>query len=109
MTIKPEMLGWKISNFEKASAKQTDNQAIRAGDDCRLFHREQEGFICLRYNDTELRVNSDAQNLATDALFDAFLPNIEEEEQYFLHLKLSSVVRRSKVSNSSTTIFKIEK
>ena len=109
MTIKPEKLGWKISNFEKTIAKQNDNQAIRAGDDCRLFHREQEGFICLRYNDTDLRVNSDAQNLATDALFDDFLPNTEEEEQYFMHLKLSSVVRRSKVSNSSTTIFKIEK
>ena len=46
--------------------------------------------------------------MATDVLFDEFLPKTKEEEQYYIHLKLSNVVRRSKVSNSSTTIFKIE-
>ena len=108
MTVQPKKLGWKISNFEKASSKELDKLAIRAGEYCRLFHREQEGFICLRYNDTDLRVNSDALNLATDLLFDKFLPKTKEEDQYYTHLKLSNVVRRSKVSNSSTTIFKIE-
>ena len=72
--MKPDKLGWKITNFEKTSAKKMDKLAIRAGEYCRLFHREQEGFICLRYNDTDLRVNSDAHKLATDILFDEFLP-----------------------------------
>ena len=108
MTTKPEKLGWKVSNFDAAVTQKSDKLAIRAGDYCRLFHREQEGFLCLRFNDTELRVNSDAVNLATDVLFDDFLPNTREEEQFYVHLKLSSVVRKSKVSSSSTTIFKIE-
>ena len=109
ISIKPEQMGWKISNFEMGKKKsKTDKLVIKAGDFCRLFHREQEGFMCLRYQDTDLRVNSDKEHLATDKLYDEFLPSKEQKEQFYIHLKLSSVIRRSKVANSSTTIFKIE-
>jgi len=75
LVTKSHGLGWKIQPFSVGfKSEHVDKLAIKAGDYCRLFHREKEGFINVRYNDTELRVQSGQEGgLATDHLFDKFL------------------------------------
>jgi hypothetical protein len=81
---------------------------MKAGDLCRLFHREREGFMNIRYNDLNLRVNSDQNNLATDKLFDEFLLQPDPMDIFYIHLKLSDVIKKSKVTHSGQNIFKLE-
>ena len=86
---------WKIEAFsDEAKNKNLDKLAIRAGDYCRLFHKEHEGFINVKLNDTDIRASSggDGQLPATDVIFDEFLPKTVISEAYQIHLRLSKVV-----------------
>ena len=101
--------GWKISAFSMGVTKGTkDKLAINAGNYLRLFHREQEGFLSTRYNDTFLRIDSNKDNLLVDNLFDKFLKETNLEQRFYLNLHLSDIIKKSKETHSSTNIFKIE-
>jgi hypothetical protein len=107
--------GWKISPFSFTFKKGMDNLAMRAGDLCRFFHREREGFLSIRYNDTEFRLhppqNDDeivVDKTPSDDFFDNFLINTPPQDLYLTYLRLSNTVRKSKDVHTGQSIFKLE-
>jgi hypothetical protein len=81
---------------------------VKAGAYMRLFHRENEGFISTRFNDLDFRFNSEANFSPLDGIFDHFLKEADIEQRHSVHLRLSNILRKSKSTHSSLSIFQIE-
>lgn len=101
---------WKIRAFsrsEEAQPEQQDYNAIRAGDFCRLFHREVEGFVRANFNDFKFRKNATSDRPAILEIFDNFLPNHAPEQIFSVHIALSSMLQKSKQNHSTLNIFQV--
>ena len=75
MVGKTTSRGWKIKPFSRSDEQDSDMTAIRAGDFCRLFHRQEEGFIRATYKDLALRKAANPEKPAIIEIFDNFLPS----------------------------------
>jgi hypothetical protein len=107
-----EKKGWKISPFSlnlKESEADLNPLAIKAGNYLRLFHREIEGFIEERYDDLNYRFNEDSQSSPIDSLFAIFeeMKN-DKSSLHHIYFKKSSILKKSKSSHSSHSIFQIQ-
>ena len=84
LVMKNSGYAWKIEPFNKkteAKSVQQDKTAIKAGDYLKLFHREKEGFLNVRYKDYQHLYNDDKGTLSVpDMFFDRFLPETEPED-----------------------------
>ena len=87
-----------------------DRMAVQAGDYCRLFHKEREGYFSLRLNDTDCRVNSIKESLGTDKIFDKFIPSTSKLDLYRIHIRLNDDdgEKKAEEEHNFKDIFKIE-
>ena len=126
LILKHKPQGWKLKAFSSSSSSNdlidqapepTESEseieeAMRAGDYCRLFHREIEGFIGARINDLNIKLRATKDKKAVDCVFEEFLGDREEgekaQERYYVHLRRSGAIKKSKTPRGSLTIFQFE-